>query len=56
MARVQTQVQVGLFRIQLERMVAKRTKALVESEKQYRILSQMSPVGIYRCDELVFLF
>lgn len=50
---MQTQAQVGMFRLQLERVVAERTRALAESEKQYRLLTQMSPVCIYRRDHLV---
>jgi len=53
MARLHTQVQIGVLRLQLEKMVSKRTKALVESETQYRLLSELTPIGIYRRDNMV---
>ncbi|GAA93650.1 uncharacterized protein L969DRAFT_53668 [Mixia osmundae IAM 14324] len=54
LARVNTHLQLGKMRRELEKRVQERTRALVESEIRYRNLAEeysavtnMSPVGIY---------
>ncbi|KAI9089987.1 hypothetical protein DFS34DRAFT_379627 [Phlyctochytrium arcticum] len=49
-ARVQTHLELGKLRVELERRVAERTQELAESEWRYKVLASMSPVGIFRMD------
>lgn len=58
LARCNIHLQLGKMRIELERRVEERTKALVESEIRYRgladrysTLSVLSPVGIFMTNE-----
>lgn len=57
LARVNIHLQLGKMRIELERRVEERTRALIESEMRYRgladrysTLSLLSPVGIFMAD------
>ncbi|ORY04188.1 hypothetical protein K493DRAFT_253700 [Basidiobolus meristosporus CBS 931.73] len=49
-ARVHTHLELGKLRSELERLVIERTKELAESELRYRVLTKLSPVGIFRLD------
>lgn len=56
-ARVNTHLQLGRMRAELEKRVEERTRALIESEARYRgladryaTLSVVSPVGIFMTD------
>ncbi|ORY86727.1 hypothetical protein BCR35DRAFT_302458 [Leucosporidium creatinivorum] len=58
LARVNTHLQLGIMRIELEKRVQERTKALIDSEAQNRALadrfstlSSVSPVGILQANE-----
>ncbi|GAA6012808.1 hypothetical protein JCM10207_005367 [Rhodosporidiobolus poonsookiae] len=65
LARVNVHLQLGQMRMELERRVLERTAELVESEKQFRVLSEqhqtlalVSPVGIFQTTpdgEMVFV-
>lgn len=53
LARVRVHLQLGLMRVELERRVEERTRALIESEarnralaERYSMLSTVSPVGV----------
>lgn len=57
LARVNSHLQLGKMRMELERRVEERTRALIESEVKYRgladrysTLSLLSPVGIFMAD------
>ncbi|GAA6012992.1 hypothetical protein JCM11491_000931 [Sporobolomyces phaffii] len=56
-ARVKVHLQLGLMRVELEKRVEERTRALIESEsrnralaERYSTLSTVSPVGIVQID------
>ncbi|GAA5995875.1 uncharacterized protein JCM10292_004800 [Rhodotorula paludigena] len=57
LARVRVHLQLGLMRIELEKRVDERTRALIESEarnrglaERYSMLSTVSPVGVVQID------
>ncbi|KAJ3044232.1 hypothetical protein HDV00_002910 [Rhizophlyctis rosea] len=47
-ARVRTHLELGKLRAELERRVDERTKELGESERRFKEVSELSPVGIFR--------
>ncbi|GAA6059978.1 hypothetical protein JCM10212_001327 [Sporobolomyces blumeae] len=58
LARVRVHLQLGLMRVELEKRVEERTRALIESEgrnralvERYSTLSTVSPVGIVQVDQ-----
>eukprot|EP01113_Clastostelium_recurvatum_P033246 TRINITY_DN4373_c0_g1_i3.p1 TRINITY_DN4373_c0_g1~~TRINITY_DN4373_c0_g1_i3.p1 ORF type:complete len:1505 (+),score=363.53 TRINITY_DN4373_c0_g1_i3:203-4717(+) len=51
LARVRTHLELGRMRQQLERQVLDRTRELQQSERKFRLLSELSPVGICQTDE-----
>ncbi|GAA5906400.1 hypothetical protein JCM5296_000445, partial [Sporobolomyces johnsonii] len=57
LARVRVHLQLGLMRVELEKRVEERTRALIESEarnralaERYSTLSTVSPVGVVQID------
>ncbi|TPX65966.1 hypothetical protein SpCBS45565_g04841 [Spizellomyces sp. 'palustris'] len=49
-ARIKTHLDLGRLRGELERLVQQRTAALAESERRYRLLADLAPVGILQAD------
>ncbi|KAJ3166450.1 hypothetical protein HDU88_003318 [Geranomyces variabilis] len=51
-ARVHSHLEMSRLRVELEQRVKERTNELAESEWRYKALATMSPVGIYRTNQL----
>ena len=54
-ARIHTHVELARLRYELEMRVSDRTKQLAQSELRYRVLSEISPVGVFRLDPQLHL-
>jgi PAS domain-containing protein len=50
-ARVNTHLELGRLRMELEARIKERTSELADSELRYKTLATLSPVGIFRTDK-----